>query len=192
MGLVEEIDRFRELLSHATGSVGRNYFMLPVADGAGGEPLVQYRERVYAYELYHCLRCVWPDWPYSLGGEVDKRRHPVVRGGDLDNVKPDFLVHVPGKMNHNLVVLEIKAASQRPPADERVAIEKDLKKLTAFCERAQYEIGILLVFGEGIYRIKEHAVWALSRGVSLDAIELWHHPKPGAAARRVTWNNSGA
>ena len=73
MGLVEDIDRFRELLSHATESVGRNYFMLPVADATGGEPLIQYRERVYAYELYHRLRCIWPYWPYSLGGELDKR-----------------------------------------------------------------------------------------------------------------------
>lgn len=157
MGRVEDVDRFRALLSHATGSVGRDYFILPVADAEGGEPLIQYRERVYAYELYHRLRCVWPDWPYSLGGEVDKRRHPVVRGAGLDNVKPDLLVHVPGAMDQNLVVVEIKAASPNPPADERVAIETDLKKLAAFCGSAQYEAGFLLVFGEEIGRTQEHA-----------------------------------
>jgi hypothetical protein len=53
----------------------------------------------------------------------------VVRGARLDNVKPDLLVHVPGKMDHNLVVVEIKAASPRPPADERVAVERsDLRE----------------------------------------------------------------
>jgi hypothetical protein len=129
MGLVEDIDRFRELLSHATGSVGRNYFMLPVADAAGGEPLLQYRERVYAYELYHCLRCVWPDWPYSLGGEVGKRRHPVVRGADLDNVKPDLLVHVPGKMDHNLSSWRLRLQVQDFQLTSESPLRRTLKNL---------------------------------------------------------------
>jgi hypothetical protein len=158
MGRVEDVDRFRALLSHATGSVGQDYFLLPVTDAEGGAPLIQYRERVYAYELYHCLRCVWPDWSYSLGGEVDKRHHPVVRGAGLDNVKPDLLVHIPGIMDQNLVVVEIKAASPHPAADER-AIETDLKKLAAFCGSARYEAGFLLVFGDEIGRIQEHAAW---------------------------------
>lgn len=186
---MEDVDLFRMLLSFATGAIGRDYFMLPVADTKGREPLIQYRERVYAYELYHRLRCLWPYWPYSLGGEVDKKGHPVVHGADLDSVKPDLLVHVPGDMTKNLVVVEIKAASPKPPANERVAIEKDLKKLAAFCRSAKYKTGFLLVFGENISRIQKHVAWALSRGVSLDTIELWHHPKPGVMARRVDWGN---
>jgi hypothetical protein len=166
--------------------------MFPVADAEGGEPLIQYRERVYAYELYHQLRCIWPAWPYSLAGEVDKRGHPLVRGADLGNVKPDLLVHVPGVMDHNLVVLEIKAATPSPPASERAAIETDLKKLAAFRRSAQYEAGVLLVFGIEIGRIQEHAAWAVSRGVSLDGVELWHQLEPGVDARRVTWGDGVA
>ena len=45
MTRAEDVERFRALLSKATGAVGRDYFMLPVADGEGGEPLIQYRPR---------------------------------------------------------------------------------------------------------------------------------------------------
>lgn len=183
----ESVETLRALLSWATQAIGRDYFMLPVANIEGEEPLVKYRERVYAYELYHRLRCAWPDWPYSLGGEIDKRGHPLVRGGDLDRVKPDLLVHVPGNMGNNLVVLEIKAASPTPPADEQAAIETDLKKLAAFHARAAYDAGILLVFGEHIDRIREHAASAVAKGGSLEGVELWHHSEPGVAARNVTW-----
>jgi hypothetical protein len=88
--------------------------------------------------------------------------------------------------------VEIKAASPNSPANERVAVERDLKKLAAFCGSAQYEAGFLLVFGEEIGRIREHAAWALSRGVSLETIELWFHPEPGLAAHRVSWGNGVA
>jgi hypothetical protein len=190
MRRAEDLDRFRALLKQATSAVGRDYFLLPLADAEGGEPLIQHRERVYAYELYHRLRCLWPEWSYSLGGEVDKRGYPLVRGADLDNVKPDLLVHVPGVMNQNLVVVEIKAASPSPPADERTAIEKDLRKLAAFCSgKVGYHVGFLLVFGEEICRIQKHVASAASMGGSLDAVELWHHPEPGVQARRVTWGD---
>jgi hypothetical protein len=184
MGQVEDADRFRALIARATAAVGSDYFMLPVADQHGGQPLIQYRERVYAYELYHQLRSVWPDWQYSLGGEIDKRGHPVVRGGDLDLAKPDLLVHVPGKMDDNLVVVEIKAAGPHPPANERTAIETDLKKLVAFCARAEYRLGLLLVFGEHVDRIAQHLRTAVEGGVRLDNFELWHHPQPRSQAYR--------
>lgn len=62
--------------------------LLPVADLHGGEPLIQSRERVYAYELYRQLRSRWPAWEYSLGEEVDKQGHPIARGEDLEGAKP--------------------------------------------------------------------------------------------------------
>jgi hypothetical protein len=71
----QDLDLLRSLLANATARIAPDYFLLPVADVDGGEPLVQYRERVYAYELYHQLRLTWPDqWPYSLASEIDKTR----------------------------------------------------------------------------------------------------------------------
>jgi hypothetical protein len=143
MNRTADADTFRALLSGAAARIEEPYFPLPVATRKTDKRLLQYRERVYAYELYHQLRCHWPIWRYSLAGEVDKRGHPLVRGPQLDRAKPDLLVHVPGQMNENLAVVEIKVASA---ATRELA--KDVDKLRAFRTDARYGLGILLVFGE--------------------------------------------
>jgi hypothetical protein len=60
--------------------------------------------------------------PFSLSGEVDKQGHRLIRG----NWKPDFLVHVPGRMR-NLLVVEVKPANADP-----ARMADDLKKLNYF------------------------------------------------------------
>jgi hypothetical protein len=54
------------------------------------------------------LRCEWQDFPFSLGGEVDKGGHPHFKNGPYAKAKPDFLVHVPGTMEANLACIEVK------------------------------------------------------------------------------------
>ena len=183
MGRLEDVKRIKDLLAEATAKIDPNYFLLPVANVHGELPILHYRERVYAYELYHQLRVLWPAWHYSLGGEVNKRQHPLVCGPGLDNVMPDLLVHKPGCMNHNLVVIEIKAASHDARQE---AIEKDIRRLIAFCEKASYEVGILLAYGEHIGRVQDYAR-RTKNTVNLDAIELWHHATPNQPARKIQW-----
>jgi hypothetical protein len=184
MGRLEDVQRVKELLAEATAKIDPDYFLLPFANVAGEAPIFHYREGVYAYQLYHQLRVLWPTWDYSLGGEVNKRLHLLVCGPDLDNVMPDLLVHKPGCMNHNLVTFEIKAASRDSEPD---AIEKDIRKLIAFRGRARYEVGILLVYGEQIGRVQEHAERSKVKGLNIDLIELWHHPNPHQPARKIQW-----
>jgi len=130
-----------QLVAEATENIERNYFQLPV-DGQE-DPI--YRERVYCYELYHQLRLRWPsDTEYELSGEVDKSGHPLVRGNDLDRVKPDLLVHVPGDMGGNHTIIEIK-----PITASRNGIAKDLSTLTAFRRYAEYGKAIYLFYGDG-------------------------------------------
>ena len=52
-----------------------------------------------------------------------------MRGKHIDNVKPDFLVHIAGRMinSANLLVVEVKSANGDPNQ-----IADDLEKLTAF------------------------------------------------------------
>lgn len=129
------------------------------------------------------MRCIWPDWAYSLGGEVDKRGHPIIHGGGLTNVKPDLLVHVPGQMDQNLLALEIKAG-RRVASSE---VKRDIEKLMEFRRRAEYAGAWFLVFGESVDQVSKIARrdQALLGGISL--LELWFHPKPNSAAQRVNW-----
>lgn len=137
-----DLQLFRETLRCAAARIDSSYFQLPFA----GREDPTYRERVYAYELYHQLRQAWPEKlaKYSLGGEVDKSGHPLIRGSDLDNAKPDLVVHVPGGMEENLAVVEIK-----PALRAREGAAQDLRKLAAFCDphRGQYAGGFFLVYG---------------------------------------------
>lgn len=115
------------------------YFELAVADGDA-----LYRERVYCYELYHQLRCLWEEFPFSLGGEVDKAGHSFFRDGPYARAKPDFLVHCPGQMRQNLAIVEVKRVTVRDGY-----LRDDFRKLSWFCLHAQYFKGILLVYGNG-------------------------------------------
>jgi len=130
--------QFLTLLEEATEGVKDPYFRLPIG---GDDPT--FRERVYAYELYHQLRLRWsPEWRVTLNGEVDKRRHPLLRGGR--DSKPDLLVHEPGDQNVNLLVLEIEAANETING-----LRLDLQKLKVFITDGQYIKGVLLLFGDG-------------------------------------------
>lgn len=133
------LDVFESILLDATASVSTEYMQLPVA----GAEDPAYRERVYCYELYHQMRSRWPNWPFSLAGEIDKSGHPIIRGDPLlDRSKPDFLVHVPGTMGRNLAIVEVKPANASP---DRMA--QDVNKLAAFIQKAGYLAGFILVYG---------------------------------------------
>lgn len=168
---------FDDLLERATQQVSHDYFQVPIAGRAN--PI--YRERVYCYELYHQLRTIWPDYSgFSLGGEVDKSGHPLIRGNSLDNRKPDFLVHVPGSMQNNFVVMEVKPISAR-----KTSIQKDIRTLSAFVTHANYERALYLFYGRSEHGkgtvIAEHELND-SEG---SRIEIWVHNGPNSCARRL-------
>jgi hypothetical protein len=180
----EDMERMRALIAEATAAIAHEYFLLPVAAAEGRQPLEQYRERVYAYELYHQLRAHWPhDWPYSLGGEIDKTGHPIIRGGYLDAAKPDLLVHVPGRMDRNLAVIEIKPLRPEINPGEQQAMTRDLQKLVAF-RNVGYFAAVFLVFGDDVDRVRNYG---RQSGVDLALIELWHHRRPAEPAAMIDW-----
>ena len=84
-----------------------------------------------------------------------------------------------------MFVVEVKALSPNQSNCERALIHDDLKKLRAFCDRAAYEAGFLLVFGADINRVIGHVSAATAQGLNLNGMELWHRRQPGAAAYRV-------
>jgi hypothetical protein len=180
------MEEFDIILQTATENVSPEYFQLPVA---GKEDPI-YRERVYCYELYHQMRLQWPDnSEFTLSGEVDKAGHPLIRDNGLDNKKPDFLIHVPGKMDCNYLVIEVKPFNANPKE-----IKKDLVTLTAFREYGNYQRSILLVYGfldsdieDIVLFLKEIANQDSGQTINRELIELWGHSNPGLAAQAYNW-----
>jgi hypothetical protein len=174
----EDFQTFLSKLELATSRIGGAYFQLPVCDADG-----VYRERVYCYELYHQLRCAFGNFPFSLGGEVDKTGHPHFGGGPYAESKPDLLVHEPGTMNRNLAVLEVKRAGV-----SRADIGHDLGKLKWFCDHVAYFGGVFLVYGGAEQpdvleqRIRDAAGEA---SIDLTCLTCLYHGSVGEPARRV-------
>lgn len=137
-----DFNYFLEKLVCAAAKIESHYFQLPIA----GLSKPAFLERVYCYELYHQLRCILKDdFLYSLHAEVDKTSNPKIRS-ELGRIKPDFIVHVPGKMSGNLAAIEVKSIKAYP-----YQIRKDLEKLKGFLdldpEEGQYHKAIILIYG---------------------------------------------
>jgi hypothetical protein len=179
----EDIEWFKSALATAAESVSRNFFQLPVA----GQEDPAYRERVYCYELYHQLRSIWPfGVRYSLGGEVDKAGHRLIRKNALDRAKPDLIAHVPGDMESNLAVVEVK-----PRVPQVVEIASDLRKLAAFRRDAYYASAIYLVYGVPEAKVGKLLVAckeaAGNNDVDLVGIELMVHTAVGKRPKIHPW-----
>lgn len=134
----------------------------------------------------------WPDnYLYSLSGEVDKNGHPHIRGNGLDNTKPDFLVHIPGTMTENLLVMEVK-----PDNAQLGGVEKDLTTLTAYRRFGQYRNAIYLIYGNSAEKLLKIRAIANSfassdkgETIDLQLIQLWYQPSPGKPARPFPWED---
>jgi len=145
----EELKEFLRALEKASRNIEEYYFKVAMANLEGH----RFRERVYCYELYHQLRLALPaNFPYTLQGEMDKMKHPIITGG----VKPDFILHKPGTMNDNLLVIEVKPLNNTRSRQ----IKKDLDTLTEFLDLEKgYYCAIYLIYGtlkrkdEGISKI---------------------------------------
>jgi hypothetical protein len=175
------------LIRSATENIDSPYFQLPIVDQE--DPV--YRERVYCYELYHQLRALWPaNSKYTLSGEVDKSGHPLIRGDGLDQTKPDFLVHVPGNMGSNLLVMEVK-----PVNGTHEGVRKDLQTLTAFRRHGQYERAFYLIYGsdraafDDLRRVATRfAEQDCRQTIDLNLIELWYHSSARVTAEPAAWH----
>lgn len=172
-------DQFVGLLKEATAAIDRPFFQLPVSEGRPA-----YRERVYCYELYHQLRSRWSAMgDYVLNGEVDKRAHPLLARRKLGKI-PDLLVHHPGDMEHNLIVMEVKVLTHT----NRTNVKKDLDNLAKFThpKGGRYDAGIYLVFGgHGLAGLRGMVRQA---GVPLGRLRLFWHQGFGGQASEAEWS----
>ena len=165
-----DFDWFMEGLMKAEARIEKYYHQVPVAGIR--DPV--FRERVYCYELYHQLRNVLGDnFPYKLYGEVDKVGHPTIQYF-LGAKKPDFVIHVPGDMTHNLVVIAVKSVMVK---DKLYKLKKDLRTLQGFLDKAKYYRGIMLVYGNGEFDLPKSIrseVDKLSKEYEKRILLVWH------------------
>lgn len=171
---MEDLD---EILALATQGVAKPYFLLPIF---GGDPVS--RERVYCYELYHQMRCLWPDrCRYILNGEVDKRAHRKLQELGVGNEKPDFLIHNPGTLEDNHAIIEVKA--YKAMADK---IRKDLQTFKVFLGGPKYHRAIYLFYGDGEPEpLMKRVVKAAAIVQGVDGVEIWHHSAAGKPAEKL-------
>ena len=128
-----------------------------------------YRERVYCYELYHQLRCILGDaFPYKLDGELDKRSHLCYPDGE----KPDFVIHVPGKMEQNLVVIEVKPVTVKDKIKE---LRKDFDKLKMFISNDNYYRAIMLIYGNVNGDLPQNIKKEIESVRDEHILVLWHY-----------------
>jgi len=166
-----DFNQFIECLKKASRRIDRHYFQLDIAGSKGST----YRERVYCYELYHQLRCVLGDnFPYKLDGEVDKAGHPVI-WQRLGARKPDFIVHVPGEMNRNLVIIEVKPVTVKNRMNE---LTKDLETLKGFLNKAKYYRAIMLIYGDGESDLRNEILNEVQKFSEERILLVWHQ-EPG-------------
>ncbi len=158
------------VLRTATFNISDCYFKLPID---GGKPV--YRERVYCYELYHQMRCCWPNTQFVLNGEVDKSGHPSPLGRGKH--KPDLLVHGPGDMEKNFAVIEVK-----PSNVETKGIRKDLTTLSFFVDSGKYQNAIFLIYGDRAKFIAKRVRSIANEFPLQNKLQLWIHEKPHSSA----------
>ena len=165
------------ILKKATKSIEGQYFQLSLD---GGDPV--YRERLYCYELYHQIRCLWPVTNYYLNGEVDKAAHPILKKWGADRKKPDFLVHTPGYMEGNNTIIEVKHIESAPNQ-----ILKDFETLTLFTNDVGYKHAVLLFFGFGSIKNLSQKVSNQMKKVEYEIapFELWFHNDVGKEAVQI-------
>lgn len=186
-----QLDKVIQLLLEATSRIQSDYFIQASAGDDENAAAVEHcRERVYAYELYHQLRSIWPsNWNYMLAGEIDKTGHALIRSGEMRGAKPDLVVHRPGRMDCNLLVVEIKPVDLNRRFDNKRFV-KDLRKLVAFRRKADYALAIALLFGEKAEHIRDDiAARSNMSKIDLELVDLWNHSAATEPARKLEWGS---
>ena len=137
----EKIESFVEMIKGSLDNVGDEYYKITTTYESSG--IV--RERVFCYELYHQMRLVQSARGLTdvhIHGEIDKRGHVVF--GNHARKNPDFVFHVPGTMEGNAIVVEVKG---KFAGNYQRGICKDIETLSKFTENKHYyKLGVLIIY----------------------------------------------
>lgn len=144
--LNEELAMYYEIILEALENVDQSYYTIPVTYRS--EEIV--RERVFCYEFYHQLRCLAEKnkkIDIKINGEIDKRGNR-----DFNGENPDFVFHLPGTMERNSIVIEVKGNAQNDYINKCI---KDFTTLKNFLKSHQYKIGIFILYNYNLIEFTE-------------------------------------
>jgi hypothetical protein len=118
------------------------------------EPLGIVRERAFCYELYHQMRWLQEHqgiMGISLHGEIDKSGHDLFSRDAQKN--PDFIFHVPGTMESNNIVIEVKGNIE---GQYREGVFKDIQTLSKFTDKQhKYHLGVFIIYNYSLEEFKQ-------------------------------------
>ncbi|OUL09465.1 hypothetical protein B0533_04685 [Sedimentibacter sp. SX930] len=136
-----KVELFIQLISDSLENVGGEYYRLTTTY----EPLGIVRERVFCYELYHQMRLGQYEsglTDVQIHGEIDKSGHVAFDRNARKN--PDFVFHIPGMMQGNAIVVEVKGKIE---GNYQEGVYKDIVTLSKFTHNKHYyHSGILIIY----------------------------------------------
>lgn len=135
----------KEIIFKAIESIGSEYFTINTINGK------KVRERVFCYELYHQMRKLQENLKIQVStihGEIDKRGNSKFNSRDRKN--PDFVFHLPGSMNANSIVVEVKGKY----LTEKII--KDFSTLNIFTKDYNYKLGVFLIYNYSFNQLKSN------------------------------------
>ena len=137
----EKVESFVEMIEDSLENVGDEYYKITTTYESSG--IV--RERVFCYELYHQMRLVQSArglTDVQIHGEIDKSGHVAFDRNARKN--PDFVFHIPGMMQGNAIVVEVKGKIE---GNYQEGVYKDIVTLSKFTDNKHYyHSGVLIIY----------------------------------------------
>lgn len=137
----EKVESFVEMIKGSLDNVGDEYYKITTTYESSG--IV--RERVFCYELYHQMRLVQSArglTDVQIHGEIDKSGHIAFDRNSRKN--PDFVFHIPGMMQGNAIVVEVKGKIE---GNYQEGVYKDIVTLSKFTDNKHYyHFGVLIIY----------------------------------------------
>lgn len=137
----ERVESFIQMIKDSLDNVGDEYYKITTTYRTLG--IV--RERVFCYELYHQMRLVQSDRGLNdvqIHGEIDKSGHIAFDRNARKN--PDFVFHIPGMMQGNAIVVEVKGKIE---GTYQEGVYKDIVTLSKFANNTHYyHSGVLIIY----------------------------------------------
>ena len=118
----------------------------------------KYFERNFCYELYHQMRnnnnlkhFLW-NRNLTISSEIIKRGHKIIRSNKI----PDFIIHEPGTMNKNSIIIEVKTDI------DYKGIAKDFHTLSLFVSKYSYKRGLFILANYSLDDLKNKTCFIIN------------------------------